>query len=419
MLKVRRAPVIKGVGLAMNNQMFAGVRVVELAQFVFVPAATAVLADLGAEVIHVEAVTGDPYRTMQINDGRQTKSANLSMEQNNRGKKSVAINVKTKEGRELLLKLIETADVFLTSVRPAALKRLSLGLEVIRARNPRIIYAHGNGLGFEGDESDRAGYDASCFWARGGFAHALTPAGQVPIRPRAALGDHAGAMNIAFGIAAALFNREKTGEASSVEVSLLSSAMWILSADVCLSQAVSEEVYNSAMSERLYAQKRAYKTLDGRYLQLMFLDPVRYWPGLCERVGRPDLIADLRFADASSRDLNGAELTTELDAAFAKRTLGEWRAAFKGWDAPWEVVQTIKEVATDPQGIANHYQYAVKVADGTDISVVAGPVSFNGSAVPVNPRCSPFLGEHTADILRDIGLNEADIVALIDQDIIA
>ena len=133
-----------------NNQMFKGVRIVEVAQFVFVPAATAILADLGAEVIHVEALTGDPYRSLMISDGRQTASANLSMEQNNRGKKSVALDLKTAEGRELLLKLVETADIFLTSVRPAALKRLSLGFEEIKARNPRIIYAHGNGLGFKG-----------------------------------------------------------------------------------------------------------------------------------------------------------------------------------------------------------------------------------------------------------------------------
>lgn len=406
------------VQAAMNNQMFAGVRVVELAQFVFVPAATAVLADLGAEVIHVEAVTGDPYRTMQINDGRQTKSANLSMEQNNRGKKSVAIDAKTPEGRELLLQLIETADVFLTSVRPAALERLSLGLDVIRARNPKIIYVHGNGLGFAGDESERPGYDASCFWARGGFAHALTPAGQPPIKPRSALGDHAGAMNIAFGIAAALFRRERNGEAASVEVSLLSSAMWILSSDVCLSQAVSEDVYNSAMSERLYAQKRAYRTKDARYIQLMFLDPERYWPELCKRIGRADLVADARFADSPSRDANGADLITYLDTAFAQRTLAEWRATFQGWDAPWEVVQTIREVATDPQAIANDYQYKVEVADGTAITVVAGPVAFNGSAVPVEPRCSPDLGEHSTEIFRAIGMSESDLAGFRDRGII-
>jgi len=388
-----------------TNQMFKGVRVVELAQFVFVPAATAVMADLGAEVIHVEAVTGDPYRTLAINDGRQTASANLSMEQNNRGKKSVAIDMKTAEGRELFLKLIETADVFLTSVRPAALARLNLGIDILRKRNPKIIYAHGNGLGFKGEEADRPGYDASCFWARGGFAHALTPPGERPIRPRAALGDHAGAMNIAFGIAAALFNRERTGEPASLEVSLLSSAMWILSADVCISMAVSEEAYNSAMSERLYAQKRAYRTQDGRYIQLMFLDPVRYWSELCERVERVDLIADPRFSDAPSRDENGAALTSELDAAFARKSLAEWRARFHGWDAPWEVAQSIAEVATDPQAIANGYVFDVTVPDGTPVTVVAGPVSFNGSAVPVDPRRSPHLGEHSDEILHGIGID--------------
>jgi crotonobetainyl-CoA:carnitine CoA-transferase CaiB-like acyl-CoA transferase len=391
---------------ASNNQMFKGVRVVELAQFVFVPAATAVLADLGAEVLHIEAVTGDPYRSMMINDGRQTKSANLSMEQNNRGKKSVAINVKTQEGRELLLKLVETADVFLTSVRPAALERLALGIDELRKRNPRLIYAHGNGLGFRGEEANRPGYDASCFWARGGFAHSLAPAGQPPVRPRAALGDHAGAMNIAFGIASALFHRERTGEGTNVEVSLLSSALWILSADVCISQAVSEEAYNLAMREGLYAQKRAYRTRDGRYIQLMFLDPVRYWPGLCIRIGRKDLIEDPRYADAPSRDHNGAALIAELDAAFAQKTLAEWRLAFAGWDAPWEVVQTIAEVAGDPQASANGYLFDVRVEDGTDIKVVAGPVSFNGSAVPVEPRPSPRLGEHSDDILRGIGISD-------------
>jgi crotonobetainyl-CoA:carnitine CoA-transferase CaiB-like acyl-CoA transferase len=213
--------------------VFKGVRVIELAQFVFVPAASTILADLGAEVIKIEAVTGDPYRTLRIADGRQTKSANLSMEQNNRGKKSLAIDLKQPEGIELLLKLIDTADIFLTSLRPGALERLALGPEQLRARNPRLIYVRGNGFGFRGPDADRPGYDASAFWARGGFAHVLTPPGQSPTRPRPALGDHASAMNIAFGMAGALFNRERTGQGSLVDVSLLASAMWTLSARCC------------------------------------------------------------------------------------------------------------------------------------------------------------------------------------------
>lgn len=388
----------------LNSAMFKGVRVIELAQFVFVPAAGVVFADLGAEVIKIEATTGDPYRTLRIADGRQTKSANLSMEQNNRGKKSLAINLKTAEGRELLLKLIETADIFLTSIRPAALERLALGVDVLRARNPRLIYVRGNGFGFRGPDSERPGYDASAFWARGGFAHMLTPPGQSPVRPRPALGDHASAMNIAFGMASALFNRERTGEGCVVEISLLSSALWVLSSDVTLSCSVSQNDAARFSKEGRFPLTRPYKTGDGRWIQLMFLDPDRHWPELCRRVGREDLLSDSRFSNSELRVENGDALSDELSTAFGHKNLVEWRAAFEGWDAPWELVQTIYEVANDPQTEANNYLFSVKVADGTDVKVVAGPVAFNGSSVPDNPRCSPDLGQHTDALLKEIGV---------------
>jgi crotonobetainyl-CoA:carnitine CoA-transferase CaiB-like acyl-CoA transferase len=387
----------------LSNVMFGGVRVVELAQYVFVPAAGAVLADLGAEVIKIEAVLGDPYRTLRIADGRQTKSANLAMEQNNRAKKSLALDLKHPEGRELLLDLIETADVFLTSLRPGALERLALGVDELRKRNPRLIYVRGNGFGFNGPDANRPGYDASAFWARGGFAHVLTPRGQSPIRPRPALGDHAGAMNIAFGMAAALFNRERTGEGALVEISLLSSAMWILSADVALSQAVGENEAARFAREGRYPLTRAYETADGRWIQLMFLDPDRYWAALCHRLERTQWLSDPRFIDSEHRTENGDALSDEIAAAFRRKPLSEWCVAFEGWDAPWELIKTIREVAEDPQAAANGYLFQVKVADGTDVSVVAGPVAFNGSAIPAEPRPSPGLGQHTAEILRSLG----------------
>lgn len=386
-----------------NNQMFKGIRVIELAQFVFVPAAGAALADLGAEVIKIELVSGDPYRTLKIVDGRQTKSANLAMEQNNRGKKSIGIDLKKEEGRELLLKLIESADVFLTSLRPQALERLSLGVEQLQERNPRLIYVRGNGLGFRGPEADRAGYDASCFWARGGFAHVLRPPGvSYPTRPRPALGDHTGAMYIAFGIASALFNRERTGEASVVETSLLSSAMWTLSSDVTVTAALSDEQLASVSREGLYAFKRAYETSDERWIQLMFLDPERYWPSLCERVGLAHLVDEPRYRDLDSRIENGEALIEELAATFKTRDLAYWRRAFEGWDAPWEVVQTMREVSQDPQALANGYLFDVEVEDGTPVTLVTGPVSFNGSAIPAEPRCAPLLGQHTDDLLAEV-----------------
>ena len=390
----------------MNNQMFAGVRVLELAQFVFVPAAGAILADLGAEVIKIEMPEGDPYRRLKITDGRQTKSANLAMELNNRNKRSLAIDLKSEEGRELFLRLVETADIFLTSIRPAALRRLGLTADVLRARNPRLIYAHGNGLGFRGEQADRAGYDASCFWARGGFAHMLTPPGQRPVRPRPALGDHAGAMNVAFGMASALYHRERTGEAPTVEVSLLSSAMWILSADVTMGRALSDEQLAGLANPGRHALTSSYETADGRYLQLMFLDPERYWPELCQRIGREGLLRDERFATVESRVEHGEALLEALDAAFLARTLDEWREAFTDWDAPWEVIQNLRELVSDPQALANDVLFDVVVEDGTPVTVVSGPVSFNGSPLPPEPKCAPAMGRDTGATLRELGLSE-------------
>ncbi|MGE4306244.1 MAG: CaiB/BaiF CoA transferase family protein [Novosphingobium sp.] len=391
------------------TQVFKGVRVLELAQFVFVPAAGAILADLGADVIKIEMPEGDPYRRLKITDGRQTKSANLAMELNNRNKRSIAIDLKSDEGRELFLQLVETADVFLTSIRPGALKRLGLTLDVLRERNPRLIYAHGNGLGFRGEQADRAGYDASCFWARGGFAHMLSTPGQRPTRPRPALGDHAGAMNVAFGMASALFHRERTGEATTVEISLLSSAMWILSADVTMGAALSDEQLAKLANPGRHALTSAYETADGRFLQLMFLDPERYWPELCRRTGREDMLEDVRFATVESRVEHGEALLTALDEAFASRTLDEWRAVFANWDAPWEVIHNLRELVTDPQAEANDVLFDVTVEDGTPVTIVSGPVSFGGSPLPPEPKCAPTMGRDTAELLREIGLSDEAI----------
>ncbi|CAN7195479.1 CoA transferase [Phenylobacterium sp. LjRoot225] len=394
--------------------VFSGVRVVELAQFVFVPAAGALLADQGAEVVHVEPPgSGDPYRTLNIADGRNTASANLSLEQNNRGKKSVAIDLKSPEGREVFLKLIETADVFLTSLRPKAIAALGLGVETLRARNPKLIYARGNGVGFKGKEIDKAGYDASAFWSRGGFGHIMRPPGQDrPINPRGALGDHASATAVAYGIAGALFKRAQTGEPSVVDISLLANAMWILSADIVVSQTRTPEQLMAVTDQARFPLRTSYRTRDGRWVMLMFLDPDRYWAPLCRIIGRTDLLEDPRFADADGRVENGVLLTAEIAAAFAERDWADWRPIFEVWDAPWELVQTIHEVAEDPQALANGYMFDVEVSDGTPVRLAAGPVGFDGKCGPIEPRRAPLLGEHTDDILTSLGLGAAEVARL-------
>ncbi len=393
---------------------FSGVRVVELAQFVFVPAAGALLADQGAEVIHIEPPgAGDPYRTLKIADGRATKSANLSMELNNRGKKSVAIDLKTAAGRDVFLRLIETADVFLTSLRPPAIERLGFDVKALRARNPKLIYVRGNGVGFRGKEAGKAGFDASAFWARGGFAHMLNVANaDAPLRPRPALGDHASSVAVAYGIAGALFKRAQTGEPSVVDISLLASAMWILSADVVLSQVQTPEQMAATSQASRFPLTTAYKTRDGRFIQLMLLDPERYWLSLCRLLGREELAGDPRFATSRARVENGAALIGEFSATVAVRDWADWKPLFEGWDAPWELVKTIHEVAEDPQAAANGYLFDVTVQDGSNVTLASGPVGFDGRSAPLEPRRAPQLGEHTDEILYGLGLTPQDVSRL-------
>ena len=333
--------------------VFSGVRVLELAQYVFVPGAGVLLADQGAEVIHIETPgIGDPYRTLRVGDGRETAAVNLAMEQNNRGKKSIALDLKDPEGREAFLKLVETADVFLSSLRPKALRALKLDVDDLRARNPKIIYARGNGLGFRGAEADKAGFDASAFWARGAMSYVFTLPGNKPTPPRPAFGDHSGSMSLAFAIASALFKRANTGVPSVVDASLLSTAVWMLSSDVTYSQVPGYRVHSDGGAGRMPLMS-IYPTRDQRLIQLMLLDPRPHWPSFCKLVGLDDLVNDPRFADNVARMQNAVELTAMIGERIGAKDWSEWEPAFDAWDAPWELIRTLDEIKTDPQVIAN------------------------------------------------------------------
>lgn len=218
----------------MPEQAFDGVRVVELAQWVFVPVAGALLADWGAEVVHIEPIEGDPYRGLATQGiGAERGGINMSLALANRGKRSLALDIRQKQGLGVMHKLLESADVFLTNMRPGALRRAGLDPDELTERYPSLVYARGHGYGARGPDADQAGYDATAFWARGGMAHVLTPPERdYPIGQRGALGDRNGALALAFGVAAALLKRTRTGVGSVVDVSLLATAMWTLSSDL-------------------------------------------------------------------------------------------------------------------------------------------------------------------------------------------
>lgn len=392
--------------------MFDGVRVLELAQWVFVPVAGALLADWGADVIHIEHPTeGDPYRGLVSAGILSSKNGvNMSMELANRGKRSLAVDVRHPKGKELVLKLIENVDIFLTNFRPGALERLGFTPEELMKRNPRLIYARGHGFGTKGPDANKAGYDASAFWARGGMAHVLTPPVlDEPIGQRGAFGDRSGGMALAFGMASALYKRERTGKGTLVDVSLLATSMWILSSDL-ISALQGEKPRarygRGAMPNPLLG---IYRTSDARHISLVFLQPDRYWPDFCRVIDRAELIDDPRFSSLKARAENGAALTEIIDAEFAKRTYAEWCALLEPLDAPWAPVQAVEELLTDPQTIANGYIQPVDNDGGPEFSLPAVPVQFDEQ--PPKLRRGPEHGEHTEAILLEIGYDWDDIAS--------
>jgi len=401
-----------------SEAAFEGVRVVELAQWVFVPVAGALLADWGAEVVHVEPIEGDPYRGLITQGiGAERGGVNLSLALANRGKRSVALDIRHDEGNAVLHKMIESADVFLTSVRPGALQRAGLGAEELTSRYPGLVYARGHGYGARGPDADQAGYDATAFWARGGMAHMLTPPErEYPIGQRGAMGDRNGALALAFGIAAALLKRTKTGAGSVVDVSLLSTAMWTLSSDLLAALGGDEPKASSGRGPLVNPLVGSYRTKDGRHISLVFLQPDRYWPDFCRVIGRPELADDARFADMASRRENAEACVAELDREFATRTFEEWKTVLARLDAPWAPVQSVAELLDDPQVVANGYIGDVVVDGETAYRLPAVPVQLDGRPPPL--RRAPEHGEDTEALLLEAGYGWEQITALKESGVI-
>jgi crotonobetainyl-CoA:carnitine CoA-transferase CaiB-like acyl-CoA transferase len=387
-----------------------GLRVIEVAAWTFVPAAGAVLADWGADVIKIEhPVGGDPQRNLAAGGIIPDSAVNFIIEVPNRGKRSVGLDLSSDEGRELLYELVSDADVFLTNFLPATRRRLGIDVEDIRAVNSQIIYARGSGHGPKGPDAGDGGYDATAYWARTGVAAVISQGDEPPRSQPMAFGDVAGAQTIAGGIAAALFARERTGEGSVVDVSLLAYGLWNVGPSIVACEVLG--IPNLPSRPRDQAPNPivgSYRTSEGRFVQLVMLQSDRYWGRLCEVLERPDLAADPRFADAGSRTEHAAACIAELDSEFGKRTLADAVAVLDRQEGPWAVHQLPIEVFDDPQIEANGYLQPVTAGDGSTFHLVANPVQFD-EAAPSLTR-APEHGEHTEEVLLEAGHSWDDLI---------
>lgn len=393
------------------SDILSGIRVVELASWTFVPSAGAVLADWGADVIKIEhPETGDPQRGL-INSGIVAGAGGVNhfIEQPNRGKRSFGLDTSTPEGLELLMKLVETADVFLTNLLPDSRRRMGIDVEQLRTRNPKIIYARGHGYGTKGEMADHGGFDLAAYWARGGIGNAYSVGdGCYPPIQRPAFGDVYAGLAIAAGIAGALVKRERTGEPSIVDVSLLGAAIWQLGPDVVGAGVTGQDVPRFQLEEMPNPVASFYQTRDGRFITFVLLQADRFWGDFCTRINRPDLIGDERYANAAARFENRADCIAELRKALASEDLAHWEKAFAGFDGVWDVMRTAHEIHTDPQAIANGYLPRTTDANGNEFALAASPVQFDESALALSG--APGHGEHTDTLLAELGYSEDEII---------
>jgi crotonobetainyl-CoA:carnitine CoA-transferase CaiB-like acyl-CoA transferase len=389
-----------------------GIRVLDVGSFVFGPAATTVMADFGADVVKVEPPgTGDPYRYLHQVPPLPNCDEDYCWLLTGRGKRSLALDLKDNEGREILLRLVREADVFVTNYPARVLGSLALRWVDLEPINDRLVYAHATGFGEAGPEAEKPGYDATAWWARSGLQDAVRPRSGVPAVSVPGMGDHPSAMTLFGAIMLALYHRERTGRGGKVQSSLLANGAW--SNAICL-----QATLCGAPPFRLIdchepdnALVNQYETLDDQWLLLAMVQEDKLWPGLCRAMRSPELEADPRFTTRTARRARARELHGILAPLFRKHDLAHWRAALDKEQITFGHAARICDLASDPQLEAAGVFCETRDSKGRTVRSIASPISVEGSP-RAETRPAPAIGQHTDELLASLGYDSSARAAL-------
>jgi crotonobetainyl-CoA:carnitine CoA-transferase CaiB-like acyl-CoA transferase len=396
----------------------SGIKVIELGMFVAGPAAAAALGDWGADVVKVEnPAGGDPIRALlSLGLVSVEPDVNPALELENRNKRSITVDVTKPEGREVVLRLLRDADVFVSNIRAAARERAGLSYEDVKKVNPRIIYATLSGYGTRGPDKDRAAFDYAAFWSRTGAMASLGEPGDPPPTQRPAMGDHPAGLQLAGAVSAALFHRERTGEGQAIHLSLFQSGLWMMASDIqmALTTGVGYVPTGRVVPNPLWNH---YRAKDGRWFHLVMVQADRYWAKFCRAIGESELATDTRYDDIVKRREHASELIARLDRIFLTKPRDEWAEIFDREEFIWAPVQTVLEASRDPQALALEMYQPIRHRSGRTFSLVKTPVEFGATPASIR-RGAPELGEHTEEVLLENGYGWDEIAALREKGIL-
>jgi formyl-CoA transferase len=398
------------------DNIFSGLKVVDLASFIAGPAAAVMLGDFGADVVKVEPPHGDTWRIGYKVPPEPAADDNYPWHLNNRNKRGLALDLKSPEAKEVLRRLVEWADVLIVNTPHPARKKLQLEYDDVKAWNPQLIYADVTGFGEAGPDAHLPGFDITAYWGRSGLLSLTRDAGASPTLPVSGSGDHATAVVLFSAIVTGLYRRERTGQGSYVSTSLLASGVW--AAGVMVQAALAGGTFYPQHDRRKPASAtfNVYRSGDDKWF-LIVMTPDR-WPGFTTAIGRPELAADPRFADLAKQNAHVVELAAILDDVFAGQPIAHWAKAFDAAGVPFGVVSDPADVIRDPQLTANNIVVPLEGAGGKLTSTVSSPMEVHGVAKQPARR-APELGEHNEEILREIGFDAAQIRAFAERQVTA